>query len=217
MLTGVLGAMSQTHLRRILAFLLISQMGAMLLGLSLATENGLAASFIFMIHDALVLTALLSIGGNVELLFRTGDIQRMGGLARHEPLLALLWFLASLSLAGIPPLGGFFARLMLLQVTLEQQAYLAAGLVSFVYLCSLLPLLKIWHTVFWKKLPDGLPKPRRATVNQVFPGVLLIGSLLLFTLTMTDVVDYSYSLVDQALDRDGYIEDVLNPTVDREP
>jgi multicomponent Na+:H+ antiporter subunit D len=219
MVIGVLGAISQTHIRRILSFILISQTGYMLMGLALAGmagERGMAAGVLFLVHDALVITALFCIGGTVEYIFNQGDIERMGGLSRREPVLATLWFLSFLSLAGIPPLGGFFARLALLQVTMAEEAYVLAAVACLVALLLFIPLLRIWHEVFWKPLPEHTPQPRRATVEQVFPGALLVGVLLMFALSISYVVDYSNQSAQQLFNTTEYVDAVLQFT-DLEP
>ncbi len=209
MLVGVLGAMSQTHIRRILAFLVISQTGYMLMGLGLASVGGLTAGLLFLAHDALVLTALFCLGSTAEHISRTGDIEQMGGLARREPVLAMLWLLCLLSLVGLPPLGGFFARLLLLQAALAQNAYGWMFIITLASLLQLIPMLRIWNEVFWKSLPEGVPLPRRVSVAQIIPAALLAGLLLMFGLAIAPVVDYSMMAAQQAFDMPGYIADVL--------
>jgi multicomponent Na+:H+ antiporter subunit D len=122
----------------------------------------------------------------------------------------VLWFLALVSLAGFPPSGGFVTKLMLLQAAIGEQSYGMVAVAGLVNLLSLLPLLHIWHGIFWKALPPHVAPPRRATVMQVFPGALLIGALLLFALNISSVVNYTYLSTQQAFDTQGYIEAVLN-------
>jgi multicomponent Na+:H+ antiporter subunit D len=214
MAVGIIGAMGQTNLRRMLSFLVISQSGYLLLGLGLAGTaadgiGALAAGMVFLAHDALVMAALLCVGGVAEYISRTGEIRQMGGLARREPLLALLWFLAFLSLVGVPPLGGFFARLALLQAALMRDYYAVVAVVTLVSLLYLVPLLRVWHEVFWKNLPENTPLPRRASIGQHVPAVLLVGTLLLFALLIEPVVDYCELAAQQVFDSTGYQADVL--------
>lgn len=191
-LVGVVGAGARTTMRRMLSFLLISQSGYMLMGLGLGTEKGLSAGLLVMVHDMLVQPALFCLGGIVEYNSRTGNIQQLGGLARREPVLAMMWLLAFLSLVGVPPLGGFFVKLALLEAAVEQQAYASVAVVILATLLSLLPFLTIWNEVFWKRPPDDAPFPLRATIHQLVPALVLVGLLLLFTLGIEMVIDYSF-------------------------
>jgi multicomponent Na+:H+ antiporter subunit D len=209
MLVGVLGALGQSHIRQIIAFLLLAQAGYVLLGLGLASESGVAASVLFLLHDTLLLSALMGLCGTVELLSKTGDIRQMGGVVAREPGLALVWFVAFVSLVGVLPLGGFFARLALLQAALSVERYLVALLVVGITLLSLLPLLKIWHEVFWKELPTDAPVPRRAAFPHLVPGLFLVAIVLLSSLGMTYVVEYSTRAAQQILDAPAYVADVL--------
>jgi multicomponent Na+:H+ antiporter subunit D len=209
MIFGVLGALIQTNLRRMLAFLLISQLGYMLMGLGLASEAGLAAGMLCMVHSMLALTLMFCIGGIVETITNTRDIRRMGSLSWREPVLTTLWFLALLALLGMPPLGSFFARLALLHTAMVQQAYLTTGIATLVSLLLLLPLLTIQHEVFWKRLPIDVPPPRRVSIRQIMPAVVLLGLIMLLALEFAPVVDYTTAAAQQAFDTDGYVRDVL--------
>jgi multicomponent Na+:H+ antiporter subunit D len=209
MLVGVLGALAQHHIRRALAFLIVAHTGYSLLGLGLASQAGLTAGVLLLVNDTLALAAIFCLGGVIEFLARTGDMRQMGGLARREPVLALLWFLVLLALLGVPPLGGFVGRVVLLQAAFEQQAMLAAAVVVLATLLALVPLIDIWHTIFWKGLPATAALPQRATFQQLFPGALLVGVLLWLSVIMSGVVDYSALAAQQMLDQTGYVSDVL--------
>ena len=114
MIFGVLGAIAQNHLKRILSYHIISQIGYMILGLGLYTPLALAGSIFYIIHHITVKTALFLISGITERLTGTQQFKEMGGLVTRYPLVAMLFLLGRLSLAGIPPLSGFFAKLTLL-------------------------------------------------------------------------------------------------------
>jgi multicomponent Na+:H+ antiporter subunit D len=209
MLVGVLGAMAQHNLRRALAFVLVAHTGYSLLGLGLASQAGLTAGVLLLVHDTLALAALFCLGGVIEFLSRTGDMRQMGGLARREPVLALLWFVALLALLGVPPLGGFAGRVALLQATFADQAALAAAVATLATLLAFVPLIGIWHTVFWESLSETAALPRRATFQQLFPGALLVGLLLWLAVVPGGVIDYSALAARQLLDQPGYVSDVL--------
>lgn len=156
MVTGVLGALAQYNVRRLLSFHIISQVGYLLLGFGIGTAASVAATAFFIVHVAVAKAALFMIGGVAERDFGTADLRRMGGLAHTRPGLALLFGLAALSLAGIPPLAGFVAKLALLQASFAAGAYWVGGVGLVVSLLTLLSMLKIWNEAFWKSPPGML-------------------------------------------------------------
>lgn len=210
LLLGAWGALAQHHVRRILAFLLLGQSGMLLLGLGLANPAGLAAAALVVLYDMLALGALFALAGGIEEQCGTGDIRRLGDLAHRQPLLALLWFVALLSLAGLPPPGGFFGRFALLHATLNQQAYASTVVVVVAHLLLLVPLLRVWQQVFWQRQPPGEAPPRRSTGRALLPGALLVGALCLGSLAIGPVAGYTRLAAEQALDLAGYMRDVTS-------
>jgi multicomponent Na+:H+ antiporter subunit D len=217
MVVGVVGALAQNDLRRILAFDLITQMGFVLMGLGMAGAGfaarvetfALAAGILFLVHAVVVKAALFAIAGVIEQLSGTGDIRRMGGLAKRAPALALVWVVACMALIGLPPLSGFFGKLALLQAAFDIRLYDYAALMVVVTVLSMLPLLKIWHEVFWKPLPDAAAEPAPLQYELLIPGAFLVVFSLLLGLGASFVVDYSIDAATQALDVSGYVQDVL--------
>lgn len=211
MVIGVLGAVAQMNVRRILSFHIVSQIGYMIMGLGLASAFGLAAGILFMVHNIIVKTALFLVGGAAEHIAGTGDLKKMGGLAKREPLLAALWMLAILSLAGIPPLSGFFGKLALLQAAITQEQYLIGAVAAGVSILTFFSMLKIWNEVFWKKLPEGAPEPRRATPWLILPGAVLVILSVLIGFGAGPAMDLSMLAAEQTLDIAGYVTDVCGP------
>mgnify|MGYP005851348439 CR=1 FL=1 len=109
MVVGVLGAVAQRNIKRLLSFHVISQIGYLILALALATPLAMAAGVYFMLHIILVKTALFLVAGLIERQTGTVDLYACGGLLTGKPLLAGLFLVNALSLAGTPPLSGFFA------------------------------------------------------------------------------------------------------------
>jgi len=150
MVTGVLGAMAQNEFRRILSFHIISQIGYMIMGLALFTPLALAGSVFYIIHHIIVKTILFLISGVAYHLNRTYELKNLGGLYRNNPGLAVLFMIPAMSLAGIPPLSGFFAKLTLVKAGLEMQQYAIVITALGVSLLTLFSMIKIWAEAFWK-------------------------------------------------------------------
>jgi multicomponent Na+:H+ antiporter subunit D len=153
MLTGVLGAVAQNEVRRILSFHIISQIGYMVMGLALFTPLALAGAVFYIFHHVVVKTNLFLVAGVMERSGGSGDLNRLGSLYQRMPVLAILFLIPALSLAGLPPLSGFFAKLSLLQAGLAVNQFWLVGVALFVSLLTLYSMTKIWTLGFWKPAP----------------------------------------------------------------
>jgi len=211
MVVGVIGAMDQVTVRRILAFHIVSQVGYMAMGLGLVGVAGLTAGILFMAHNIVVKTALFLIGGAAEHLTGTGELKQMGGMARREPFLAALWLLASFSLAGMPPLSGFFGKLGLIQAGLDQGQWLIVGVAALVSLFTLFSMLKIWNEVFWKKAyVDQMAMPR-ASALLIAPSALLVALSIAIGFGASPVLNYSRYSAEQVFNTQSLVQDVCGP------
>ena len=125
MLVGILGAVAQTDIRRILSFTLVSHIGYMVFGIALATAAGLAGAIFYVVHHIAIQTTLFLVAGLVER--RGGSTLSTGsaGWRRRSPLLAVLFFVPAMNLAGIPPFSGFLGKLGLLQAGVADGGWLA--------------------------------------------------------------------------------------------
>lgn len=157
MVTGVLGAAAQKEIRRILSFHIISQIGYMILGLALFTPLALIGAVFYLVHHIIVKANLFLVAGVANRLGGSFDLDRLGGLYRDRPWLAALFLIPAFSLAGFPPLSGFWAKLLLIQASLEVEAYWIAAVALIVGLLTIYSMTKIWTQAFWKPAPAGAP------------------------------------------------------------
>jgi multicomponent Na+:H+ antiporter subunit D len=167
MVMGILGAVAQSDIKRLLSFTLVSHIGYMLFGVALTSAAGLAGAIFYVVHHITIQTTLFLATGLVERRAGSTNLDRLGGLARIAPLLGILFFVPALNLAGIPPFSGFLGKLGLLQAGVDAGGVLAWVLVAGGTATSLLTLyatMKAWNLAFWRapKLatpdaPAGLP------------------------------------------------------------
>ena len=155
MVSGVVGAAAQNEFRRVLSFLIISHIGYMIMGLGLFTPLALAGSVFYTAHHIIAKTNLFLVSGVVERLSGTPELKKLGGLYQAQPALALLFLIPSMSLVGIPPLSGFFAKLSLVRAGLETEQYVLVAVALGVSILTLFSMLKLWAEVFWKPAPSG--------------------------------------------------------------
>jgi multicomponent Na+:H+ antiporter subunit D len=210
MVTGVLGAVAQSEFRRILSFHIVSQIGYMILGLGLFTPEALAGSIFYIVHHIVVKTNLFLVSGAVHRLRGTFQLESLGGLYRHAPALSVLFLIPALSLAGIPPLSGFFAKLALVRAGLENAEYLIVATALGVGLLTLFSMTKIWGEAFWK------PADVAGTAPVAGAGVWIlapIAGLALVTVALGLVgqpfLNLAAQAAEQLLDQTGYIDAVL--------
>src|SRR5699024_5678245 len=145
------GAVGEKTTRTILAFHMVSQIGYILLGVALFSELGLTAGIFYLLHHMIVKASLVMSTGAVEVRYGTGVIGALGGTCRTEPVIAIAFMIAALSLPGIPPLSGFVAKGMR-RVRAGHTGDIPAGVIMlFVSLITLSPMLKIWTGMFWEK------------------------------------------------------------------
>jgi multicomponent Na+:H+ antiporter subunit D len=155
MLFGVLGAAWHWDMRRILAFHIISQIGYMLLGIALASREGTVGTVFYIIHHIIVKANLFLVAAIVFRLAGSYDLRRCGGLYKLRPWLGVLFLVPALSLVGIPPLSGFWAKFIVVREALLQGQYLWAAAALLVGFLTLYSMMKIWFEAFWKKHPDA--------------------------------------------------------------
>lgn len=175
MIIGILGAVAQSDIKRMLSFTLVSHIGYMVFGVALATDRGLSGAVFYVAHHITIQTALFLATGLVERQGGSTSLNRIGGLAQTAPLLAILFFVPAMNLAGIPPLSGFIGKVGLLEAGVIDGGALSYALVAGGVLTSLLTLLavgKVWGKAFWRPLeqvparPDGADEGPDESVHE---------------------------------------------------
>jgi multicomponent Na+:H+ antiporter subunit D len=214
MVTGVLGAAAQGEFRRILSFHIVSQIGYMIMGLGLYTPLGLGGSVFYIVHHVVVKTNLFLVSGIAQRLGGAGELARLGGLYGRFPGLAVLFLVPALSLAGVPPLSGFFAKLALVRAGLAAEQYVVVAVALAVSLLTLFSMTKIWAEVFWKPAPAaeaaaavGGDDGRRAVL--VAPIAVLAAITVMIGLGAEPVLVLSTRAAEQLLDPAGYVAAVM--------
>ncbi|GAB3652776.1 monovalent cation/H+ antiporter subunit D family protein [Glycomyces tarimensis] len=148
MVVGALAAFGQGSMRPVLAFHMVSQNGYITLGAVLLAPVGAAAGIFYLLHHMMVKASLFLSVGAVEHRYGTGRLDSLGGLARREPLVALVFLIPALSLAGMPPFSGFIAKYVLVRAAVSQEQYVAAVAAVAVGLLTLASMAKIWQSAF---------------------------------------------------------------------
>jgi multicomponent Na+:H+ antiporter subunit D len=222
MVAGVLGAVAQNEMRRLLSFHIVSQIGYLLMGLGLFTPLALSGVVFFMVHVVLAKSALFLVSGILHRIAGTFELKKLGGFYRTSPGIAALFLIPALSLAGLPPLSGFWAKLTLVRAGLEIEQYAIVGLALGVSLLTLFSMTKIWSEAFWKESPADTPARdvRALSIstsldrNSPWPALLLpVAALAVLTLIIglaaEPVFELSRRTAEQLLNPAGYVQAVL--------
>ncbi|MFN7102171.1 MAG: Na+/H+ antiporter subunit D [Pseudorhizobium sp.] len=204
MLFGVFGAAVQWDVRRILSFHIISQIGYIMLGLAIATPLALAGAVFYIIHHIVVKANLFFIAGAIHRATGTFDLRKSGGLMKSSPMLAVLFAIPALSLAGIPPLSGFWAKLMIVDASFEGDAAWLAGVALFVSLLTIFSMSKIWIEAFWKE-PVRKLRARPVPVAMIAPIAVLGVITLAIGFYPEPLVVFSNLAADSMSDRTEFI------------
>ncbi|MDP9407850.1 MAG: Na+/H+ antiporter subunit D, partial [Actinomycetota bacterium] len=170
MVVGILGAIAQDDIKRILSFTIVSHIGYMVFGLGLYSVAGLTGAVLYTVHHIVVQTTLFLASGLVERRMATGALHELSGLLHTAPVVALLFLLPALNLAGIPPFSGFVAKLALVQAGVADGTGAAYALVAASVVTSLLTLyamMRIWGGVFWGTPVEPQADPDRADALEV--------------------------------------------------
>ena len=179
MTIGVLMAASQFDIRKILSFHIISQVGYMVMGLGLFTVGGIAGALYFMVHNMFSKTNTFLAGGLVYQRSGSYDLKKLGGLYKSHPMLAMLFFVPAMSLAGIPPLPGFFGKFFLIKGGFEAGDYFITAVAILVGLFTLFSMVKIWNEAYWKKDPVEEKHGRISRRAIAATGLLAVAVILL--------------------------------------
>jgi multicomponent Na+:H+ antiporter subunit D len=239
MLVGILGAIAQNDIKRLLSFTLVSHIGYMVFGVALSSRLGMSGAIYYVAHHIVVQTTLFLVVGLIERQAGASSLRRLGGLAAASPLLAFAYIVPALNLGGIPPFSGFIGKVALLEAGTEDGSVLAWLLVGGSVVTSLLTLyvvMRVWSKAFWRarddapegELADSAPSALidqteytddvlfaerddvgRMPIGMLAPTMALIGVGLALTVAAGPIFGYSDRAADEVLDPAQYTSAVL--------
>jgi multicomponent Na+:H+ antiporter subunit D len=213
MVTGVLGAAAHSEVRRILSFHIISQVGYMVLGLGLLTPLALAGAVFYLLHHIVVKANLFLISGLIRQWGGSFALAELGGLYRTRGFGALLFFIPAFSLAGFPPLSGFWAKMILIRASLDAGHFVLAGVAALVGLLTVYSMTKIWNEAFWKPKAAAASPPAdgRSPVSawMLAPVAALAALTVLIGLAPEQLFQMARLAAEELLDPSAYVHSVL--------
>ena len=178
MLVSVLAAIAQVDVRRLLAFHVVGQVAYLMMGLAPASQQGNAAAIFYTMHTMLVQTGLFLGAGAIARASGGFDLRGLGGLIREHPRFSVLFAVLALSISGVPPFSGFWAKALVIDAAFRSERAGAGWLVAVALVTGFLTLYSmsvLWTDAFWRA---------RTRVGRRIPAAMVASVALLAACTL---------------------------------
>jgi multicomponent Na+:H+ antiporter subunit D len=192
-------AIFQTNLKRMLAYSSVAQIGYIILGISFANVNGLAAGILHLFNHALIKGGMFLALGCIFYRLASVNINDMAGIGRRMPWTMGAFVVGGLGLIGVPLTVGFISKWYLVLGALERDWWLAAALVL---LSSLLAVVYIWRVIefaYLKPVSENASKIEDAPPAMLIPTWLLIGASIYYGISTELTVGVAKQAAQQLL------------------
>ena len=172
---GALAAIGQKDMKRMLAYSSISQVGYIVLAFGINTRLGIIAALFHFFNHAVFKAQLFANCAAVEEQTGSVEMDKMGGLAERMPVTGITSAIAALSTAGLPPLSGFWSKLLIVIALWASGHYFYAALAVLASLLTLAYFLSWQRQVFFGELTEEMKKVTEAKIGLLIPAVFLCG------------------------------------------
>jgi multicomponent Na+:H+ antiporter subunit D len=178
-IVGALYALRQNHFKRIVAYSSVSQMGYILLGLSTGSVLGLVGAVAHIFNHATFKSTLFSNAAALHEQAGTLDINEMGGLQKKMPVTGFSSIIAFMSTAGIPPLAGFWSKLLIIMALWNGNSRILAGIALFASIFTAAYFLRMQKKVFFGILPEKFADLKEIGGSIKFAEILLTAVMII--------------------------------------
>ncbi|MEC0667653.1 Na+/H+ antiporter subunit D [Priestia flexa] len=206
---GTVGAIAYNDMNKILIYNIVIAVGVIVYGITLTTPAGIEGAIYYLIHDMIIKAALFLLGGAIIAITGTSKLKEMGGLIQRHPQLGWMFFVAVVSLAGIPPLSGFVGKFLLVQGGLESQSYTFVIVLLVSSLMVLYSAMKIFMNCFWRAPKLTEEQEKGSTKGILYPSAILLAISIFLGLGAEVVFPYISMAAETLMDPSIYIESVL--------
>jgi len=209
LIVGSIGAIAYKDLRQVAAFNVIIAIGFIMVGLAISTSVAIEGSIYYLIHDMIVKAMLYLLIGTMIMLTGKTRINQMSGLIRNYPTLGWLFFIVTLSLAGIPPFSGFIGKVLVGQGTVEAGTYFLLALAFISSIFVLYSLLRIFMNCFWGETIMTIEDEKPMKISWLLPSAILALATLVLGLGAESLSVYVSDAADTLMNPEIYINAVL--------
>jgi multicomponent Na+:H+ antiporter subunit D len=224
-LVGAVGTFGVVRLRRALAYQMVTGVGHILLGVVVLTGAAVAAGIFYLVHHVITMAGLVLLSGAIEHTYGTSRYDRLSGLLRRDRLTTVAYAFGLLSLVGLPPTSGLWAKVFLvLGVAEGAHAWVWLGAIVLAAIASLMALQRLWDHVFWgppmetyrpddartgRGEPVPLPDQVRIPLRLALPGVMLMAISAALFLGAGALLPVVQQVAERLLDPEVYRQVVL--------
>lgn len=177
-LFGCIMALGQTDLKRMLAYVLIAEVGYIVLGAGLGNRTALTGAILHILNDALMMAALFLVAGAIAFKSGNRNIHHFKNLNRKMPLTMAAFTIAALSVVGIPPTCGFFSKWYLVLGAIEAKGWFFVGVLLLSSLLSAILFFRVLEKAYFKPLSDTPHRSDEEIAMEEAPLSLLIPILV---------------------------------------
>lgn len=207
---GMTGAIAYNDVKLIIIYNIMIAVGVILYGISVNTQTSLEGSLYYLIHDMIIKAVLFMLVGMMIGITKSGQLRDMGGLITRFPLFGWTFFVAALSLVGIPPLSGFFGKLLIVSGGMDEGELFGPLLVLLSSLFVLYSVMKIFLNGFWgeaKREYDGPLVPY--TKRLIVPVFLLLIIAVAYGFGAEAIHPYITQAIEPLVNPEIYIDAVI--------
>jgi multicomponent Na+:H+ antiporter subunit D len=212
MIFGIMGALAQNDVRRLLGYVVISGIGVMLAGLAVATQAGISGTVLYALHSMIAMLALYLLAGVMRKLGGSYTLSELSGLYRQYPLLAAIALSLFFATAGLPPFSGFWPKVMLIKAALDVGQWWLAGSIMLVGFLTTIALGRVFALAWWRSPEGEAQRSEQAialNISQLVPLVSLTVLVTWFGLMPESLVQIAQAAAGGILDTTAYIESVF--------
>lgn len=207
---GMIGAIAYNDVKLIIIYNIMIAVGVILYGIALNTQTSLEGALYYLMHDMLIKAALFMLVGMMIGITGSGQLRDMGGLITRFPLFGWTFFIAALSLAGIPPLSGFFGKLLIVQGGVADGDLFGPLLILLSSLFVLFSVIKIFLYGFWgeeRRVYDGPLVPY--TKQLLLPTLLLVAVAVAYGFGAEAMHPFITQAIEPLVEPEIYIDAVI--------
>src|SRR5690606_5911507 len=196
-------------IKKIIIYNIIIAIGVIMYGIGLMNSDGLSGAVFYLIHDMLIKAALFLLAGIIIAITGSSKYEKYSGLIKHYPFLGWVFFLAVLSLAGIPPLSGFVGKILIASGGFGSGGIVGALIILLSSLFVLYSLMRVFINSFWGDTTKSKPNNDIHDGKLLIPVVILMISAVSYGVFSETVNFYVMQAVEVLINPSQYIDAVL--------
>ena len=216
MVFGGIAAVGQNELDGLLAYSSIGQVGFIVLPLAIGAavpavrRLAIAATLVYALNHTLSKGLLFLVSGTLRSSVGSSRFEDLGGVAGHTPAIGGAFLVGGLGLIGVPPLAGFFGKLMVFRTAIEASSWLALAIALGGAILTIAYVTRAWNRGFWGAATPAVDASDPDRV-QLAVLVVLAAAVLAVGVGFDPVFQFADAAAEAALAREEYVSSVLGP------